>query len=148
MRHRKKGKTLGREKDPRRALMRSLATSLVLKEKIKTTEAKAKALRPVIEKHITAAKTSDLATRRRLLTFFYNEKAVKKLLEKIGPFYKERKGKGGYTRIIKAGARQGDGAKMAMIELVDFKKKTTDEKKENLKPIKKDNSKKEKTEKK
>lgn len=143
MRHRKKGKTLGREKDPRRALMRSLATSLVLREKITTTEAKAKALRPVIEKYITAAKTGDLATRRRLLTFFYDERAVKKMIEKIGPFYKTRKG--GYTRIIKAGTRQGDGAKMAMIEFVDFKKKTDDAKKPAAKPAKKIESKKEST---
>lgn len=122
MRHRKKGKSLGRKVGPRRALMKSLATSLVLKGKIKTTEAKAKALRPIIEKHITSAGKNTLAVRRKLLGYFYDEKAVKKLMDKIGPMYKARKG--GYTRIIKIGARQGDGAKMAIIEFVDYKKKT------------------------
>jgi len=122
MRHRKKGKSLGRKVGPRKALMKSLATSLVLKGQIKTTEAKAKALRPIIEKYITAAKNNTLATKRRLLAYFYDEKAVKKLLDDIGPKFKARKG--GYTRIIKIGSRQGDGAKMALIEFVDYKKKS------------------------
>jgi large subunit ribosomal protein L17 len=116
MRHRKEGKILGREKAPREALLRNLATSLVLYEKVKTTEAKAKAVRPVLEKMITTGKTNTVQSRRKLLQFFYTENPVKKVLEVLGPRYKERKG--GYTRIIKLGQRKGDAARTAVIELV------------------------------
>ena len=116
MRHQKKGKTLGREKAPRVALMRGLATNLVIYEKIKTTQAKAKALRPKVEKLITISKVDTLANRRQILKVLYTEGAVKKLFEVIGPRFKERKG--GYTRIVKLPARQQDGADMAVIELV------------------------------
>jgi len=118
MRHRKKGKILDRKKASRVALIRQLAESLILHEKIVTTEAKAKALRPIIEKLVTRARGKEkLAVRRTLLSKLPKQKAVKKLQEDIAPRYKERKG--GYTRIIKLGAlRQGDGAKMAQIEFV------------------------------
>jgi len=116
MRHRKTGKKLGRTKDPRKALLRSLATNLVLYEKIKTTEAKAKAIKPIVEKLVTKAKNNNLATKRELNKYLYIDNAVKKLIEDIGPRYKERKG--GYTRIIKLPNRQGDGAAMAQIEFV------------------------------
>jgi len=116
MRHLRKGKTLGREKAPRVALMRGLATNLVIYEKIKTTQAKAKALRPKVEKLITISKANTLASRRQLLRVLYTEGAVKKMLEVIGPRFKDRKG--GYTRIVKLQARQQDGADMAIIELV------------------------------
>ena len=113
MRHRVKGKILDRPTGPRQAMMRSLATNLVIYEKIKTTEGKAKAIKPVIEKYITDSKKNDLATRRKLLKFFYWENAVKKMLEVIGPRYKDRKG--GYTRIIKLGTRPGDRAKVVQL---------------------------------
>ncbi|MBI3626944.1 50S ribosomal protein L17 [Candidatus Uhrbacteria bacterium] len=116
MRHRVKGKILDRKSGPRAALMRGLATSLVIYEKIQTTEAKAKAIKPIVEKYITASKKNDLATRRKLLGFFYWENAVKKMLEVIGPRYKDRKG--GYTRILKLGTRPGDRAKIVQLELV------------------------------
>jgi large subunit ribosomal protein L17 len=116
MRHRNKGKILDRKKAPRKALMRSLATNLVLYEKIKTTEAKAKVLKPIIEKLITKGKTNTLKTRRELLQYLYLKNAVKKVLEDLGPRYKERKG--GYTRIIKLNARAGDAARLAQIEFV------------------------------
>ena len=116
MRHRKTTKTLGRKATARKALLRDLATSVVVYEKIKTTEAKAKAVRPVVERLITKAKKGDLATRRMLLAFFTTEQPVNKLLEVIGPRYKDRHG--GYTRITKLGHRQGDGADIAQIELV------------------------------
>ncbi|OGY43681.1 MAG: 50S ribosomal protein L17 [Candidatus Buchananbacteria bacterium RIFCSPHIGHO2_01_FULL_39_14] len=116
MRHRKKGKILDRKKAPRKALLRSLATSLILYEKIKTTKAKAKTVRPLVERLITAAKKNDLNSRRKLLSVLYHKKAVAKALEVLGPRYQERAG--GYTRIIKLGRRQGDNAEIAQIELV------------------------------
>jgi len=116
MRHRKKGKILDRKKESREALLRSLATSIVIYEKIKTTKAKAKAVKPLVEKLITTAKKNDLTARRKLLTVLYHKKAVNKALEVLGPRYKERKG--GYLRIINLGRRQGDGAEIVQIEFV------------------------------
>lgn len=116
MKHNKKTPKLSLKAAPRKALLRSLVTSLVIHGRIKTTLPKAKALRGVVEKRITIAKKNDLAARRRLLSYIYNEKAVKKLLEEIAPKYLERKG--GYTRIIKLENRKGDNAAMAIIELV------------------------------
>ena len=116
MRHRKKGKILDRKKASRKALLRSLATSLVLYEKIKTTEAKAKALKPIIEKLITKGKKNDLTSRRELHKYLYLANAVKKVLEDLSPRYKDRKG--GYTRIIRLNSRQGDAAQMVQIEFV------------------------------
>lgn len=115
MRKRKKGRKFGREKDQRKALLKALATALILKEKIKTTEAKAKELSVFIEKQITKAKTGTIHG-RRLLAGLLSKTSAKKLIVDIAPKYKERKG--GYTRIIKLGPRQSDGAKMAIIELV------------------------------
>ena len=116
MRHRNKTKILDRKKGPRKALFRALATDLILYEKIKTTEAKAKTIKPIVEKLITKGKAGDLHARRELLKFLYGENAVNKVIEDLGPRYKARKG--GYTRIIKLGARQGDAAKMVQIEFV------------------------------
>jgi len=116
MRHNRKGKTLGREKAPREALMRSLATSFVIHEKIKTTQAKAKAIRPIVEKLITLAKNDTLHNRRQALGYLYTEGSVKKLFEVLGPRYKDRKG--GYTRIVKLGSRANDAAEVAIIEIV------------------------------
>lgn len=116
MRHRKKGKILDRKRDQRRSLLKNLASSLVKTERIKTTLAKAKFLRPKIEKIISIGKKNNLQTRRRLISFFNDPKLAKKILEEVSVRYKERKG--GYTRIIKIGRRGGDGAKMAMIEFV------------------------------
>ena len=115
MRKRKKGRKFSREKNQRKALLRSLANSLFLREKIKTTESKAKELSPLAEKYITKAKKINLANRRLLLRELSSQ-AVKKLEKEIGPRYKERKG--GYTRIIKIGPRKSDGAQIAIIELV------------------------------
>lgn len=116
MRHRKTTAKLSLKTAPRKALLRGLATNLVLKEKIETTLGKAKALKPIIEKYITDSKTDDLATKRKLEKFFYQEKAVNKLIKELGPKYKERKG--GYTRIIKLSNRKGDNSPMALIEFV------------------------------
>ncbi|MCH8049441.1 50S ribosomal protein L17 [Patescibacteria group bacterium] len=116
MRHRNTTKTLKRKRSARKALLRDLATSIIVYEKIKTTEGKAKAVRPVVERLITRAKKGDLAARRRLLRFFTTEQPVNKLIEVIGPRYKTRPG--GYTRMTKLGYRQGDGASVVKIELV------------------------------
>lgn len=116
MRHQRKKATLGRKTAARRSLFANLAQSLILHEKIKTTKAKAKALRPYVEKLITKAKANTLAARRDLMKVLYTENAVKKLLEVIGPRYADRKG--GYTRITVVRIRKGDGSEEALIELV------------------------------
>jgi large subunit ribosomal protein L17 len=116
MRHRKKGKVLDRKAGPRKALLRGLAVSLILYEKMKTTKAKAKTVKPIVEKLITRGKVNTLATRRYLAKYLYQEAAVKKVMEELGPRYKERKG--GYTRILNIGRRQGDAAEIVQIELV------------------------------
>ena len=111
----KKGRKFSRERDQRRALIKSLISSLFLRERIKTTEAKAKEISRFAEKFITKAKRGDLAS-RRILARYFTKKIIKKLISEIAKKYKERKG--GYTRIIKLGQRKIDGAKMAIIELV------------------------------
>ena len=115
MRKRQRGRKLSRKRDQRKALLKTLAVSLISKEKIRTTEAKAKELASFVEKKISKARIGNLSSRRFLMRFF-PEETVKKLIGEIGPRYKERKG--GYTRIIKLGPRKPDGAKMAIIELV------------------------------
>ncbi|MDP3985761.1 MAG: 50S ribosomal protein L17 [bacterium] len=107
---------LGRTKGPRESMIRNLAASVVLYEKVKTTETKAKVVRSVVEKMITKGKTPTLAARRELQSFFYTEQPVKKILEVLGPKYQARAG--GYTRITRLGKRQGDAAEMVQIELV------------------------------
>lgn len=115
MRKLNRGRKLSRKTDQRKALLKSLIRAVFLHEKIQTTEAKAKEIRPLVEKLITKARKEDVATRRFLAKTLSND-LVKKLISEIAPKYKERKG--GYTRIIKLGQRQTDGAKMAIIELV------------------------------
>ena len=115
MKKRKKGRKLSRKTGQRKALLKSLARELFLREKIKTTKAKAKELSTFAEKQITKAKKASLAS-RRLLAKNFSPKIVKKIVDEIAPRYKERKG--GYTRIIKLDPRKSDGAKMAIIELI------------------------------
>jgi len=116
MRHRNAGTILDRKKGPREALLRSLATSVILREKVKTTKAKAKAVRPLVEKLITVGKGGDVLSRRRLARVVYGDNVVKKVVEELAPRYKDRKG--GYLRLTNLGRRQGDGAEMVQIELV------------------------------
>ncbi|MFW5888527.1 MAG: 50S ribosomal protein L17 [Patescibacteria group bacterium] len=116
MRHRKKGRKLSRTKQPREMMLRNLACSVLVYEKIKTTEAKAKEVKPLVERTITMAKKGDLAARRRLISVLPQKNAVDKLMDILGERYKERPG--GYTRIVKLGNREGDGAPVAQIELV------------------------------
>jgi len=115
---------LGRTSDQRKAMLRDLATDLIINERIETTETRAKELRSVVEKLITLGKRGDLHARRQAVAFVRNEianaetnqDAVQKLFSDIAPRYAERQG--GYTRIMKLGPRRGDGAPMAIIELV------------------------------
>ena len=116
MRHRKKGKILDRKKEPREAMLKNLASSVLIYEKVKTTQAKARAVKPLVEKLISAAKIGDLTARRKLIKVLPQPMAIKKAMEVLGARYKDRKG--GYTRIIKLGKRQGDGAEIVQIELV------------------------------
>ena len=115
MRKRNKGRILSRPKSQRKALLRTLATSLFLHEKIQTTQAKAKELRIVAEKMITRAKDNTISN-RRILAKEVSPATVKKLMEEIAPKYATRQG--GYTRMIKMGPRKSDGANMSIIELV------------------------------
>lgn len=115
MRKQKKGKKLSRKRNQRKALLKSLSNALFLKERIKTTETKAKEVSRFVEKQITKAKIGDLSS-QRLLIKYSSSGVVKKLINEIAPRYKERKG--GYTKIIKLGPRKSDGARMAIIELL------------------------------
>lgn len=115
MRKRNKGKALSIFKSQKEALMRTMATSLFLHGKIKTTEVKAKELRPFAEKAITRAKNASMAN-KRLMAASFSAKVSKKLFDEIAPQYKSRNG--GYTRITKLGLRKSDGAKIVIIELV------------------------------
>jgi large subunit ribosomal protein L17 len=116
MRHRKSGKILDRKVGPRRALIKNLAQSLVLYEKVKTTNAKARVIRSYVERLVTIAKNPSLANRRLLIRRLPTEGSVRKLLEVLGPRYVKRAG--GYTRITKLASRQGDRAAMVQIEFI------------------------------
>ncbi|MCL4394968.1 MAG: 50S ribosomal protein L17 [Chloroflexi bacterium] len=117
MRHRVAGRQLGRDKSARQALFRGLITELFRHERIETTEAKAKAIRPEAEKLITLAKRGDLHARRLAARRIMDPDTTKKLFETLGPRYKERAG--GYTRLFKVGPRLGDAAPVVIMELVD-----------------------------
>lgn len=117
MRHNKAGRTLGRNSSHRRAMLRNMVTSLLDHDRITTTDARAKELRKLADKMITLGKRGDLHARRQALQVIQDKKVVAKLFERIAPRYQERPG--GYTRIIKLGARAGDNASLAIIELVE-----------------------------
>ena len=119
-RHQYQNRKLSRKSGPRKALLRGLATSVILYERVKTTLPKAKEVQPIVEKLITTAKKGDLASVRALSSYLYGENAVQKLLTEITPIYNGRNG--GYTRIVKLGNRPGDNAPVAIIELVDIDK--------------------------
>lgn len=113
---------LGRTTDTRMALLRNLATDLIIHERIETTESKAKELKAEVEKMITLGKRGDLQSRRQAAAYLYNkaasedESVIQKLFDDIAVRYEDRQG--GYTRVLKLGPRRGDGANMAIIELV------------------------------
>jgi large subunit ribosomal protein L17 len=116
MRHRVGGFKLNRDSSARRALLRGLTTSLIMEDRIVTTVTKAKALRPQVEKMITLAKRDTLHSRRQAAAYLQSPEALRKLFDKLGPRFTERPG--GYTRILRLGRRQGDGAEKALIEFL------------------------------
>ncbi|MEE2765797.1 MAG: 50S ribosomal protein L17 [Candidatus Neomarinimicrobiota bacterium] len=118
MRHRKSGRKLGRKTGHRKALMSNLASQLIEHKRIKTTDAKAKALRMFIEPLVTFARRGDLHARRQVLRKIPRKEIVSILFNDIGPAYSDRDG--GYTRIIKLGFRDNDCAPVSIIEFVDF----------------------------
>ena len=118
MRHARTGKKLGRDASHRRALYANLACSLIEHGRIKTTEAKAKAVKPFAEQMITLGRRGDLHARRQALSELRSQEVVHKLFTDVGPRMAERPG--GYSRIVKLGPRQGDAADMVYLELVDY----------------------------
>jgi large subunit ribosomal protein L17 len=119
MRHRSAHRKLGRKTEHRISLLRNLAASLISHGRIRTTEAKAKELRPFVEKLVTLGKRDSLHARRRALSILPRRDVVTKLFGDVSPRFSERPG--GYTRILKLAHRQGDGASMAFIQFVDYK---------------------------
>jgi large subunit ribosomal protein L17 len=117
MRHRKAGRQLRRTSEQKLALMRNLATSLIEHGAIETTEAKAKELRPFVERLITKARSGTLHDRRLAMRHIQKREAADKLFQQLGPRFASRPG--GYTRILKTRHRKGDGAELARIELVE-----------------------------
>ncbi|TVP74791.1 MAG: 50S ribosomal protein L17 [Gemmatimonadales bacterium] len=117
MRHRKKGRNLSRTASHKKATMRNMATSLFKHERIETTTAKAKELRPYAERLITLARRGDLHSRRLASRQVQDREVLGKLFDDIAPRFRDRPG--GYTRVLKLGTRKGDAAEMALIELVE-----------------------------
>ncbi|MDO8435212.1 MAG: 50S ribosomal protein L17 [bacterium] len=118
MRHRSKKVTLDRKTGPRRALLKTLVEQVILFEKVTTTVAKAKAVRPLVERLVTHGKKTDIASFRYLLQRLPSPIAARKVRDVLGPRFKDRAG--GYTRIVKVGSRRGDGADVARIEFVEL----------------------------
>src|SRR5579884_2785626 len=116
MRHRNAGYKLGRNTSHRRAVLRNLVTSVILMDRIETTVTKCKAARPLVEKMITLGKRGNVHARRQALAYLLTPDAVDRLFATVAPRYGDRNG--GYTRITRSGARQGDAAEMAYIELL------------------------------
>lgn len=127
MRHAKAGCKLGRTTSHRKAMFRNMVTSLLMEERIRTTDAKAKELRRIAERMVTLGKRGDLHARRQALAYVRSETAVKKLFDELSVRYRDRKG--GYTRIVKVGYRLGDNAPLSVIEfLTDGEQRKTKKK--------------------
>ena len=117
MRHRQKGRKLGRDIKRRKALFKDLINDLILNEQIKTTEAKAKTIKGLVDKFMTKAKKGSLAHRRQVLAYLTDKKAVHKLFDVIAP--RTQKRTSGFTRMVRIGQRRGDNTMMAKLEFVD-----------------------------
>ena len=133
MRHRNAGFKLGRNTSHRNALLRNLVTSVIVEDRVETTVAKAKAVRPHVEKMITLGKKGDVHARRQALSFLRTDDAVKRLFDTVAPRYGDRQG--GYLRIVRTGFQKGDGAEKAFIELLGAEKQL-DEKRQKRADIK------------
>jgi large subunit ribosomal protein L17 len=118
MRHLKGGFKLGRKPEHRKAVLRNLTASLIERNRVETTLAKAKAVKPLVEKMVTIGKSGTLADKRRALAYLYKRKTVQILFNEVAPRFMDRNG--GYTRIIKTDYRKGDGAEMAILEFTDY----------------------------
>ena len=118
MRHQRSGKKLGRDSAHRKALYANLTAALIEHGRIRTTETKAKAVRPIAEKMITLGRDGSIHARRQALAYLRTQEIVHKLFSEVAPRFVDRPG--GYTRIVKLGPRQGDAAPMAYLEFVDF----------------------------
>ena len=118
MRHQRQGRKLGRDSAHRRALYSNLAGALIEHGRIQTTEAKAKEVRPIVEKMITLGKRGDLAAHRQAVAFLRSKSVAHTLFAEVAPRFAERDG--GYTRVVKLGPRHGDAAPMAYLEFVDY----------------------------
>ena len=116
MRHRKAGNQLGRNTSHRRAMLRNMVTSLIKYEQIETTDAKAKAVRPIVEKMITLAKKGDLHARRQALSYMQDKEVTHRLFDELKDRFLNRQG--GYLRIVKKGFRRGDGSAISVIQLL------------------------------
>lgn len=129
MRHRKAGFKLGRNPAHRRATLRNLVTNVILHERVRTTVARAKAARPLVERMITLGKRDTLHARRQAAAFLKTDEATRKLFRVLAPRFADRTG--GYTRIVRAGWRISDGAQLAILELIgsELQKKEKKEKK-------------------
>jgi large subunit ribosomal protein L17 len=131
MRHRKGGSKLGRNPAHRRATLRNLVTNVIQRERIRTTLARARAARPLVDQMITLGKGDSLHTRRQAAAFLQTPAAVKKLFDDLAPRFAERPG--GYTRIVRAGWRHGDNAEVAILELVGSEMKVKEKPKKGKK---------------
>lgn len=131
MRHRKGGSKLGRNPAHRRATLRNLVTNVIVRERVKTTLPRARAARPLVERMITLGKRDSLHTRRQAAAFLMTPAAVKKLFGELSPRFAERPG--GYTRIIRAGWRNGDNAAVAVLELIGSEMKVKEKPKKGRK---------------
>jgi large subunit ribosomal protein L17 len=118
MRHQKAGRKLGRDSAHRKALYANLTIALIEHGRIKTTEAKAKEVRPFVEQLITLGKRGDLSAHRQVVKVLRSKSAAHALFSEVAPRFEDRPG--GYTRVVKLGPRQGDAAPMAYLELVDY----------------------------
>ena len=118
MRHRRAGRKLGRDSAHRKALYSNLAGALIEHGRIKTTEAKAKEVRRIVEQMITLGKRGDVAAHRQAVAFLRSKSVAHMLFSEVAPRFADRPG--GYTRVVKLGPRQGDAANMAYLELVDY----------------------------
>jgi large subunit ribosomal protein L17 len=118
VKHRRAGRKLGRDSAHRKALYANLASALIEHGRIKTTEAKAKEVRPIVEEMITLGKRGDVAAHRQAVAFLRSKSVAHVLFAEVAPRFADRPG--GYTRVVKIGPRQGDAAPMAYLELVDY----------------------------